>query len=135
MPGGDLVGIAHGENRVEAEMIQGLLENAGIRSLLQPVSNASAYGIGGLRYAYTDGPQRIMVRAEQAEQARLLMSETFVAEADQFSEIANAEHLEAAAGGRKPRRYGYVGGMARIYLWGFGAMALAFGVFLLLRAL
>jgi hypothetical protein len=36
--------------------------------------------------------------------------------------------------GRKPRDYGLLGAYARIWFWSVGAMALAFGIFLLLRA-
>jgi len=35
--------------------------------------------------------------------------------------------------GRKPRNYGLIGAYGRIWAWSLGAMALAFGVFLLLR--
>jgi Putative prokaryotic signal transducing protein len=129
--GGELVQVAYAQNRVEAEMIQGLLDNGSIPSALQ------ALGVNGPQLGYgvlvTD-PQRVMVRADQAEQARALLAETLVEdEQEAWPEIANARHLEEA-GGRKPRGYGLVGAYARIYLWSFGIVATAFGIFLLLRA-
>lgn len=129
---GDLVEVAFVRNEGEAAMVRGLLETAGIPSFLKGV------GIDGPRVGVTwlpNSQQQVLVHAERAEEARALVERTlFENEAEAWS-TANAEHLEEAGGGRKPRSYGIVGGMARIYLWGFGAMAVAFGVFLLIRAL
>lgn len=79
--GGELVEIAYGDSWVQAEMIQGLLENAGIPSLLRPagtsldgsglVSGALVRGLGG-------GPQRVMVHAHRAREARDLLAATLV---------------------------------------------------------
>jgi hypothetical protein len=45
--GGELVGVAYANDRVEAEMIRGLLENGGIPSLLQPVGlDGPQIGVG-----------------------------------------------------------------------------------------
>jgi hypothetical protein len=116
---------------VEAELIQGLLQSGGIPSALQALGvNGPQLGHGVL----VNGPQRVMARADQAEEARALLAETMVEDEQQAGpEIANARYLEDAAG-RKPRGYGLVGAYARIYLWSFVALAVAFGVFLLLRA-
>ena len=35
--GDEPIGVAHARDRVEAEMLQGLLESAGIASFLQPI--------------------------------------------------------------------------------------------------
>ena len=114
-----------------------LLENAGIPSLLEQSGlnvNGPQLGFGLLPRGLGGGPQRVMVHASRAEKARALLAETLVESTEEeWPEIANAEHLEVA-GGRKPRSYGLVGAYARIYLWAFGIFAVAFGIFLLLRA-
>jgi putative signal transducing protein len=130
--GDELVGVGYANDQVEAEMIQGLLESGGIPSVLQPLGvNGPQIGIGWLNPG--GGSRRVMVRADQAEQARALLAETLVEdEQEAWPEIANARYLEEAQG-RKPRGYGLLGAYTRIYLWSFGIMAVAFGLFLLLR--
>jgi hypothetical protein len=134
---GELVGVAYAKEWVEAEMIHGLLENAGIPSLLRPVGlnvDGPQLGVGLLPHGFGGGPQRVMVHANRAEQARALLAETLVEGEDEtWSEIANAKAPEGA-GGRKPRGYGLVGAYMRIYLWSLGVFAVAFAVFMLLRA-
>jgi hypothetical protein len=127
-----LVGIAHANDRMEAEMIQGLLESAGIPSVLQhtgidgPLIGVSWLNPGG-------GSRRVMVRVDHSERAQALLAETLVEDEQiDWTDTANASHLEET-GGRKPRGYGLVGAYARIWAWSFGAMAVAFGIFLLLR--
>lgn len=131
LSGPDLVQAAYAQNQAEAEMIQGLLENGGIPSVLQALGvNGPQLGFGLL----PKNPQRVMVRADQAEDARALLAETLVEdEQETWPETANARYLEDA-GGRKPRGYGLVGAYARIYMWSFVAVAVAFGIFLVLRA-
>jgi hypothetical protein len=74
-----------------------------------------------------------MVRSDQAEAARALLEGTAVNEP--ADSLTSDEYLEAeGATGRGPRNYGLAGAYARIWAWSFGTMALAFGVFLLLRA-
>jgi hypothetical protein len=128
----ELVGVAHANDRVEAEMIQGLLEGAGIPSVLQPVGvDGPAVGIGWLNPG--GGSRRVMVRARQSEEAHALLAKTLVEdEGEDWAETANATYLEEAAG-RKPRNYGLVGAYARIWAWSLGIMMFAFAVFLLLR--
>ena len=128
--GDELVKVGYAGNRPEAEMIQGLLESAGIPSLLQALGvNGPNLGFGTL----PNDPQRIMVRASQAERARALLADTPAAVGQEaLPEPVDAHSLEDSDG-RKPRSYGLVGGYARIYLWSFGIMALAFGIFLLLH--
>jgi hypothetical protein len=129
-PASDLVEVAFAGSLPEAEMIQSLLEGAGIPSLLRPTGvDGRMLGIGLL----PPGSQRVMAHTGQADEARALLAETLV-EGDQEAEaeIANATHLEEASG-RKPRGYGLIGAYARIWLLSFGAMGLAFAVFLLVR--
>jgi hypothetical protein len=117
-------------------MIHGLLENAGIPSLLQQTGlnvDGPQLGFGLLPRGFGGGPQQVMVHANRAEQARALLAETLVEDGEEAPpEIANAGYLEDATGG-KARNYGVVGAYARAILWSLGIMAAAFGVFLLLR--
>ena len=128
----ELVGVAYANDRIEAEMIQGLLESAGIPSVLRQVGvDGPMIGSGLLNPG--GGSRQVLARASQAEQARALLAETIVAaEQEDMAEIANASYLEDAAG-RGPRNYGLVGAYTRIWAWSLGVMLLAFGVFLLLR--
>lgn len=128
----ELVGVAHANDRVEAEMIQGLLQSAGIPSALQHTGiDGPLIGVGWLNPG--GGSRRVMVRADHSERAQALLAEALVEDEQiDWSDTANASHLEES-GGRKPRSYGLVGAYARIWAWSVGAMALAFAVFLLLR--
>ena len=131
-----LVEVAFAANAAEGEMIQGLLLNEEIPSLLQPIGlSGPQAGVGAFRSGFGGGGRRVMVHAGRAEEARTLLAETMVEDEEAAQpEIANARYLEDASGGRRPRDYGRGGAYLRIYLWGFGVMALAFGAFLLLRA-
>jgi hypothetical protein len=113
-------------------MIQGLLESAGIPSVLQHTGvDGPMLGIGWLNPG--GGSRQVLVRADQAEQARALLAEALgEAEQENWAETANAANLEEAAG-RKPRNYGLVGAYVRIWTWSLGLMLLAFAIFLLLR--
>jgi Putative prokaryotic signal transducing protein len=130
--GTDLVEVAYVPDRAQAEMVKGFLESNGIPSLLQQTGvNGPLIGAGLL----PDAPQRVMVDASRAEAARRLIDEAAAGAYDQGEwDTANAAHL-ADAEGRRVRNYGIVGGYARIWILSFAAMAAAFGVFLLLRAL
>lgn len=129
----ELVEIAFVGDEGEAMMIQALLEEHEIPSLQQQVAPSGpqlGYGLmnpGG-------GARRVMVHAQRADRARALVAAAR-AEHEALLEPVNAEYLEDAKGGRKPRNYGLIGGYARAYLVSFGAMALIFGGYLLLRAL
>lgn len=130
-PNGDLVEVVLVSDPVEGEMIRGLLQNEGIPSILQQVGiNGPLLGIGLL----PQGAQRVMVRASQADPARSLLGETMVGNDMEVDELANASYLDDARG-RGPRSYGLVGAYARIWLWSFAALGVAFGVFLLARAI
>lgn len=130
----ELVEVAFVGSEPEAAMIQALLEDDGIRSLQQKVGPSGpmlGYGLlnpGG-------GARRVMVHPHQAEAARALLVDVLAENETEPPEPANARYLEDANGGRRPRDYGLVGGYARAYLVAFGAMALAFGIFMLLRVI
>lgn len=112
-PDADLVEVMFAGDRVEAEMVQGLLESEGIPSMLQATGvNGPQLGVG----LSPRSPQRVMVRAEHADLARRLLAR---------------EPTEA--GGRRPRSYGVIGAYARIWFWSFVAFAVAVGIFLLAR--
>jgi putative signal transducing protein len=137
--GGELVSVAYAEDWVQAEMIQGLLQNGDIPCLLQPAGmtvDGPGLGVSGvLSRGFGGGPQRVMVHANRGEEARALLAETLV-EDDESSwpEPVNAEYLEEASG-RKPRSYGLLGAYARIYLWSLFAMVLICGLYFLSRVL
>jgi hypothetical protein len=128
----ELVGVAHTNDRVEAEMIQGLLASADIPSVLQHTGvDGPTLGIGWLNPG--GGSRQVLVRAGQAEEARALLAETLdKTDQENWAETANAGYLEEATG-RKPRNYGLIGAYARIWTWSLGLMLLAFAIFLLLR--
>ncbi len=127
---GDLVEVAFVRSEGEAAMVRGLLETAEIPSFLQGV------GIDGPRVGVTwlpNSQQRVLVHAQRADEARALVERARAENEAEGWSSANAEYLEDA-GGRKPRSYGLVGGMARIYAVSIGAMAIIFGVYMLIRA-
>jgi hypothetical protein len=132
MSDNDLVEIAFVGDEPQALMIQALLEEHGIPSLKQQVTpSGPLLGYGLLNP--TAGSQRVMVHAHRAEEARAVLEEATGEDDGGIPETVNAEYL-ADAEGRGPRNYGLIGGYARAFLWSFGAMALAFAVFMLLRA-
>jgi hypothetical protein len=128
----ELVGVAHAADRTEAEMIQGLLESAGIPSVLQRVGiDGPLLGVGWLNPG--GGSQRVMVRASQSEEAQALLANSMAdGEWVDWPETADSPYPEET-GGRKLRSYGLIGAHVRIWAWSFGTMILAFAVFLLLR--
>jgi hypothetical protein len=75
--GEDWVSVAFANDRAEGDMIQGLLDSAGVASVLQQTGvNGPQLGIGLLNPG--GGPQRVMVRFDQAEAARALLGEAAV---------------------------------------------------------
>jgi hypothetical protein len=129
----DLVEVAFVGNEHEAAIIQALLEEHDVRSLLQQVAPSGprvGYGLlnpGG-------GAHRVMVHPEKADRARALLEAT-TAQRDEVPEPVNAEYLEDATAGRRPRNYGAIGAYARAFLVSFGALALVFALWMLARAL
>lgn len=133
---GELVQVAYADDPLEAEMIRGLLESRGIPALMGPRGmDGPMYGYGSLRPGFDGGMRRVMVRASRAEEARALLAKTLDENevVEEWPEPANARYLEDV-GGKAPRSYGLLGAYARIYLFSFGAIVIALGVFLLLRA-
>jgi hypothetical protein len=136
----ELVQAAFAADEMEAGAIQGLLESSGIPSLLQPTGFNGPNMLGGIAggagVVHGRGSQRVMVHAGRLEEAQALLASSLGAEEEEeeWSEIANARHLEGR-GERRSRSYGFAGAYARTYLFGIGFFTLAFGIFLLLRAL
>lgn len=126
----DLVEVMFAGDRVEAEMVQGLLESEGIPSMLQATGvNGPQLGVG----LSPRSPQRVMVRAEHADLARRLLDQVTPEENLDIDELANAAYLGEARG-RGPRSYGVIGAYARIWLWSLAILAVTFGIFMLARA-
>ncbi|MEX0973301.1 MAG: DUF2007 domain-containing protein [Solirubrobacterales bacterium] len=67
---GKLVKVAYGQNQAEAEMIQGLLSEHGIPSMLK---RAAGFDVPDFLAA---GPRQILVAEEAAEQAREVLEGT-----------------------------------------------------------
>src|SRR5215475_6959708 len=109
----DLEQVALTEALGEGGAVQGLLESAGIASILEPAQfDGRMYGYGLLPPKF----QRVMVRPEDAVAARELLSQTFVEEPPELlEEPVNATYLEDAAGPR-PRSYGLTGAYVRIWV-------------------
>jgi hypothetical protein len=128
-----LVGIAWAKDRYEAAMIKGLLGSAGIPCFTQragidgPLVGSGVINPGG-------GGLRVIVPASRAEEAQAALAEVLAEDAAEIPEPVNAAYL-AEARGHKPRGYGLFGAYARIYAFAFAFFALAFAVFLLVRAL
>ncbi|HEX5592650.1 MAG TPA: DUF2007 domain-containing protein [Solirubrobacterales bacterium] len=129
----ELVEVAFVGDEPQALMLQALLKEHGIPSLKQQVTpSGPTLGYGLLNPG--GGSQRLMVHADRADRARALVEATLAEGEFDVPETVNSEYL-ADSEGRKPRGYGLIGGYARAYFWSFAAMALAFAVFMLLRAL
>jgi Putative prokaryotic signal transducing protein len=130
--GEDLIGVAFADDRAEGDMIQGLLDTAGIPSVLQQLGvDGPRLGIGLLNPG--GGSQRVMVRSEQAEAARAVLAGVVMpSEPEEWVEGEISPQMKET-GGRAPRNYGLIGAYGRIWTWSLAAMMLAFGVFLLLR--
>jgi hypothetical protein len=120
--GEELVKVAFARGSVEARLIKGLLESEGIPCLLQ---------------SFRGGGRAVMVHAGRAEDARALLAEAEAraeTEADSLPDFATDEGLGAGFD-RAPREPGPFGSHARGYLLALAILGLAFGAFLLVRAL
>lgn len=134
--GGELVDVAFARDKVEAELIKGLLENAGIPSLLQQARlnvDGPQLGFGLATSGFGGGPQRILVHAERAQQAQSLLADTLIESEDGAAPDFESADSLGESGGRA-RDYGVIGAYARAMAWSLLIMAAAFGIFLLLRA-
>ena len=113
-------------------MIRGVLETAGIPSILQQVGfDGAKLGLGPL--PTHGGAQKVMVHAER-EQGSGRCSPMQLRGPRMIPEPINAEYLEGADD-RGLRSYGVVGAYARIYIVSIAAIAAIFLVWLLSRAL
>ncbi len=85
--GGRLVKVAFARTEAEGELLQGLLREAGIPSVLQrsaPIPGA----------AYMPGPSNVMVAAEAAPRAREVLRDTFgESEEDELAELEEERRL------------------------------------------
>src|SRR4029078_5230337 len=84
--GDRLVKVAFARTRPEAELIQGLLMEVDIPSVLQQV-------LPGPGHSYTPGPVDVMVAAKSAKRAREVLSDTFVEEDREQAELEEERRL------------------------------------------
>lgn len=117
--GGDLVKVAFARNQAEAEMLQGLLGEAGIPSVLK-----RSFGFDNPDFL-SSGPRDVMVNAGDAQRAKDLLADTMIE--DEGDEVADLE-------GERRLARGETGGPspARLAFW---ILAVAAGGFLLLWVL
>jgi hypothetical protein len=114
--GGDLVKVAFARNQAEAEMLQGLLSEAGIPSVLK-----RSFGFDNPDFL-SSGPRDVMVNAGDAQRAKNLLAETMIE--DEGDEVAALE-------GERRLARGETGGPSPAQL-AFWILAVAAGGFLLL---
>lgn len=114
--GGDLVKVAFARNQAEAEMLQGLLGEAGIPSVLK-----RSFGFDNPDFL-SSGPRDVMVNAGDAQRAKDLLAETMIEdEGDEVAELEGERRLaRGESGGPSP---------ARLAFW---ILVVAIGGFLLL---
>jgi hypothetical protein len=86
--GGDLVKVAFARNQVEGEMLQGLLTEAGITSILK-----RSMGFDNPDFL-PSGPRDVMVNAGTAERARQVLADVLIEdEADEVAELEGERRL------------------------------------------
>lgn len=114
--GGDLVKVAFARNQTEAEMLQGLLSEASIPSVLK-----RSFGFDNPDFL-SSGPRDVMVNAGDAQRAKDLLADTMIEdEGDEVAELEGERRLaRGETGGPSP---------ARLAFW---ILAVAAGGFLLL---
>jgi hypothetical protein len=114
--GGDLVKVAFARNQAEAEMLQGLLSEAGIPSVLK-----RSFGFDNPDFL-SSGPRDVMVNAGDAQRAKDVLAETMIEdEDDEVAELEGERRLaRGEAGDPSP---------GRLAFW---ILAIAVGGFLLL---
>src|SRR6201992_645418 len=83
--GGKLVKVGFARNQAEAEMLQGLLTEAGIPSILKRSGGFDAPEF------LAAGPRDIWVNKEHAQEARRILEETMVEADDEAEERAELE--------------------------------------------
>ena len=112
--GGKLVKVGFARNQAEAEMLQGLLTEAGIPSILKRSGGFDAPEF------LAAGPRDIWVNKEHAREARRILEETMVEaddEAEERAELEGEARLRATDG--EPMS------PARLALWVGGAFVVA----------
>src|SRR5215213_11521676 len=72
--GGDLIKVAFARNQAEAEMLQGLLAESGIPSVLK-----RSFGFDNPDFL-SSGPRDVMVNAGDAQRAKNVLAETMIEE-------------------------------------------------------
>jgi Putative prokaryotic signal transducing protein len=115
--GGDLVKIAFARNQVEAEMLQGLLSEAGIPSVLK-----RSFGFDNPDFL-SSGPRDVLVNAGDAQRARDLLANTMIEdESDDAAELEAERRLARGETGEpSPARLAFwilaVGAGGFLLLW------------------
>lgn len=85
--GGDLVKVAFARSEVEGELLQGLLAEAGIPSVLK-----RSLGFDNPDFL-SSGPRDVMVNAGDAQRAREVLAETMVEEEDEGAKLERERRL------------------------------------------
>jgi hypothetical protein len=101
--GGDLVKVAFARNQVEAEMLQGLLSEASIPSVLK-----RSFGFDNPDFL-SSGPRDVMVKAADAQRAKDLLAETMIEdERDELAALEGERRLaRGETGGPSPARLAF----------------------------
>jgi hypothetical protein len=115
--GSGLVKVAFARNETEAEMLQGLLSEAGIPSVLK-----RSFGFDNPDFL-SSGPRDVMVNAGDAQRAKDLLAETMIEdERDEVAELEGERRLaRGESGGPSPARLALwilaVGAAGFLLLW------------------
>jgi Putative prokaryotic signal transducing protein len=115
--GGDLVKVAFARSQPEAEMLQGLLAEAGIPSVLK-----RSIGFDNPDFL-PSGPRDVMVNAGDAPRAREVLADTMIEEErDEVAELEGERRLaRGETGGPSPGRLAFwilvVAGGGFLLLW------------------
>lgn len=115
--GGDLVKVAFARNQAEAEMLQGLLGEAGIPSVLK-----RSFGFDNPDFL-SSGPRDVMVNAGDAQRAKDLLADTMIEdESDEVADLEGERRLaRGETGGPSPARLAFwilaVGAGGFLLLW------------------
>ena len=101
--GGDLVKVAFARNQAEAEMLQGLLGEAGIPSVLK-----RSFGFDNPDFL-SSGPRDVMVNAGDAQRAKDLLADTMIEdEGDEVADLEGERRLaRGETGGPSPARLAF----------------------------
>jgi hypothetical protein len=108
--GGKLVKVGFGRNQAEAEMLQGLLAEAGIPSVLKRTMGFDAPEF------FASGPHDVWVNLDDAERARQVLAETMMdSERDEVAELEEERRLARGETGiTSPARLAFWLGIAAV---------------------